>query len=150
MYVFWEVCARGEFLSCSIGKTAPPVLEPIMVREPERRRRKPRGTFSFVGWPQWPDNEDYSFEFMRVLATAAEGASTVSECFWAARHIQHTNRASWYNAWTEVAARTRQRGDAAFEAGGLNMASGNWLRAANYYRQALETRAISTNANSLR
>ncbi|MGB6399013.1 MAG: hypothetical protein WBF73_25520, partial [Bradyrhizobium sp.] len=107
-----------------------------MVREPERRRRKPRSTFSFVGWPQWPDNEDYSFEFMRVLATATEGASTVSECFWAARHIQHTNRASWYNAWTAVAARTRQRGDAAFESGGLNMATGNWLRASNYYRTA--------------
>jgi Esterase FrsA-like len=93
-------------------------------------------TFSFVGWPQWPDNEDYSFEFMRVLATATEGASTVSECFWAARHIQHTNRASWYNAWTAVAARSKQRGDAAFEAGGLNMATGNWLRASNYYRTA--------------
>ena len=100
------------------------------------KQQKPRGTFSFVGWPQWPDNEDYSFEFMRVLATAGEGASTVSECFWAARHIQHTNRASWYNAWTAVAARTRQRGDAAFESGGLNMATGNWLRASNYYRTA--------------
>ena len=104
--------------------------------KPRRRLPKPRRTFSFVGWPQWPDNEDYSFEFMRVLATATEGASTVSECFWAARHIQHTNRASWYNAWTAVAARTRQRGDAAFESGGLNMATGNWLRASNYYRTA--------------
>ena len=51
------------------------------------KQQKPRGTFSFVGWPQWPDNEDYSFEFMRVLATAGEGASTVSECFWAARQF---------------------------------------------------------------
>ena len=100
------------------------------------KQQKPRGSFSFVGWPQWPDNEDYSFEFMRVLATAAEGASTVSECFWAARHISHSNPASWYNAWTAVAARTRQRGDAAFESGGLNMATGNWLRASNYYRTA--------------
>ncbi len=73
---------------------------------------------------------------MRVLATATEGASTVSECFWAARHIEHSNPASWYNAWTAVAARTRQRGDAAFESGGLNMATGNWLRASNYYRTA--------------
>jgi pimeloyl-ACP methyl ester carboxylesterase len=98
--------------------------------------RKAGPTFSFVGWPQWPDNEDYSFEFMRVLATAAEGASTVSECFWAARHIGHSNPASWYDAWTAVAARSKQRGDAAFEAGGLNMATGNWLRASNYYRTA--------------
>jgi len=79
----------------------------------------------FVGWPQWPDNENYSFEFMRVLATATEGASTVSECFWTARHIEHANPKSWHEAWTEVAARSKQRGDAAFEAGGLNMATGN-------------------------
>jgi hypothetical protein len=108
------------------------LLEPIIIRTQE----EPLSTSGFVGWRQWPDNEDYSFEFMRVLATATEGASTVSECFWAARHIDHTDRASWYDAWTAVAARTKQRGDAAFEAGGLNMATGNWLRASNYYRTA--------------
>jgi hypothetical protein len=82
---------------------------PLMVRKQE----EPLRTSGFVGWPQWPDNEDYSFEFMRVLATATEGASTVSECFWAARHIDHTDRASWYDAWTAVAAReqaARRRG----------------------------------------
>ena len=105
---------------------------PLMVRKQE----EPLRTSGFVGWPQWPDNEDYSFEFMRVLATATEGASTVSECFWAARRIDHTDRASWYDAWIAVAARSKQRGDAAFEAGGLNMATGNWLRASNYYRTA--------------
>jgi hypothetical protein len=102
--------------------------------KPRPRLRKPKPTFSFGGWPQWPDSEDFSFEFMRVLATATEGASTVSECFQAARQI--SNAASWYDAWTAVAARTRQRGDAAFESGGLNMATGNWLRASNYYRTA--------------
>jgi hypothetical protein len=108
------------------------LLEPIMIRT----QHEPLSTSGFVGWPQWPDNEDYSFEFMRVLATAAEGASTVSECFWAARRIEHSNPASWYDAWTAVAVRSTQRGDVAFEAGGLNMATGNWLRASNYYRTA--------------
>jgi dienelactone hydrolase len=104
--------------------------------KPRQGRRKPGAAFSFGGWPQWSGNEDYSFEFMRVLATATEGASTVSECFRAARHIEDSNPASWYNAWTAVAARTKRRGDAAFESGGLNMATGNWLRASNYYRTA--------------
>jgi hypothetical protein len=104
--------------------------------EPRPRLRKPGPTFSFGGWPQWPDNEDYSFEFMRVLATATEGASTASECFRAARHIEQSDPSSWYNAWTAVAARTKQRGDAAFESGGLNIATGNWLRASNFYRTA--------------
>jgi hypothetical protein len=119
-------------MSFPMGKTAAEIFQPIMAMKQE----EPPGTFSFVGWPRWPGNEDYSFEFMRVLATATEGASTVSECFWAARHIDHTNRASWYDAWTAVAARSKQRGDAAFESGGLNMATGNWLRASNYYRTA--------------
>jgi dienelactone hydrolase len=122
-----------------IGRRLVPVLEPTMIKkqeEPRPRLRKSEPTLSFGGWPQWPDNEDYSFEFMRVLATATEGASTVSECFRAARHIEHSNPASWYNAWTAVAARTKQRGDTAFESGGLNMATGNWLRASNYYRTA--------------
>ena len=100
------------------------------------KQQEPPSTSGFAGWPRWPDNEDYSFEFMRVLATATEGASTVSECFWAARHIKHANPMSWHDAWTAVAARSKQRGDAAFEAGGLNMATGNWLRASNYYRTA--------------
>jgi hypothetical protein len=60
----------------------------------------------------------------------------VSECFWAAGQIERVNPRSWHDAWTAVAARNKQRGDTAFEAGGLNMATGNWLRASNYYRTA--------------
>ena len=36
---------------------------------------------------QWPDNEDYSLQFMRVLGSAQEGGSTISECFLTASHI---------------------------------------------------------------
>lgn len=108
----------------------------VKKQKPRSSLCKPEATRSCGGWPQWSDNEDYSFEFMRVLATATEDASTVSECFGAARHIEHSNPATWYRAWTAVAARSKQRGDAAFESGGLNMATGNWLRASNYYRTA--------------
>jgi hypothetical protein len=43
--------------------------------------------YSDAGWLQWPDDEAYSFHFMRMLGAAQEGASTISECFFAARLI---------------------------------------------------------------
>ena len=44
---------------------------------------------------QWPDNEDYSLQFMRVLGSAQEGGSTVSECFLAASRIVPGDDESW-------------------------------------------------------
>lgn len=89
-----------------------------------------------AGWFQWPENEEYSLQFMRVLASAQEGASTVSECFFTARLIRPGDDESWYDAWKAVATTNHARGDEAFERGGLNAATGNWLRASNYYRTA--------------
>lgn len=83
---------------------------------------------------QWPDNEDYSLQFMRVLGSAQEGGSTVSECFLTASRIVPGDDESWYRAWTAVADSNKARGDAALEAGHINSALGNWLRASNYYR----------------
>ena len=86
------------------------------------------------GWMQWPDNEDYSLQFMRVLGSAQEGGSTVSECFLAASRIVPGDDESWYRAWTTVADSNRARGDVALGAGHLHSALSNWLRASNYYR----------------
>lgn len=86
------------------------------------------------GWIQWPDNEDYSLQFMRVLGSAQEGGSTVSECFLAASRILPGDDESWYRAWTTVADANKARGDVAFEAGHIHSALSNWLRASNYYR----------------
>jgi dienelactone hydrolase len=88
------------------------------------------------GWIQWPDNEAYSLQFMKVLGLAQEGASTVSECFSAARLISPGDDESWYEAWKSAADINSARGDEAFARGGLNAATGNWLRASNYYRCA--------------
>ena len=89
-----------------------------------------------AGWFQWPENEEYSLQFMRVLASAQEGASTLSECFLTARLIAPGDDESWYDAWMKVAKTNNARGDEAFEQGGLNAATSNWLRASNYYRTA--------------
>jgi dienelactone hydrolase len=89
-----------------------------------------------AGWLQWPDDEAYSFQFMRMLGAAQEGASTISECFFAARLITPGDDESWHEAWKSAADINSARGDEAHARGGLNAAIGNWLRASNYYRCA--------------
>jgi len=86
------------------------------------------------GWMQWPDNEDYSLQFMRVLGSAQEGGSTISECFLTASHIAAGDDESWYRAWKSIADSNKTRGDLALEAGNVHSALSNWLRASNYYR----------------
>lgn len=107
-------------------------------RSPTARTRKDSAPpcFQDAGWFQWPENEEYSLQFMRVLATAQEGASTISECFRTARLIAPGDDESWYEAWNKVAQTNNARGDEGFEQSGLNAAIGNWLRASNYYRTA--------------
>lgn len=92
--------------------------------------------YSDAGWLQWPDDEAYSFQFMRMLGAAQEGASTISECFFAARLITPGDDESWYEAWKSAADINRARGDEAHARGGFNAATGNWLRASSYYRCA--------------
>jgi hypothetical protein len=64
-----------------------------------------------AGWLQWPDHEEYSQQFMRVFGTAQEGASTISECFHAAKLVDPGNDESWCAAWQHVAEINRARGD---------------------------------------
>lgn len=88
------------------------------------------------GWMQWPDNEEFSLEFMKLLGAAQEGGSTVSECFLAASRVDPTDEASWGREWAAVADINRERGNRAFMQGDTLTARSNWLRAANYYRAA--------------
>ncbi|CAN5391169.1 alpha/beta hydrolase [soil metagenome] len=85
---------------------------------------------------QWPDSEDYSFQFMQVLGAAQDGGSTISECFLAARGITPGDDESWYQQWKRAAQINRDRGDAADRGGHVATALSNWLRAINYYRAA--------------
>ena len=85
---------------------------------------------------QWPDHDDYSFQFMRVLGAAQEGGSTVSECLLAASAINPSQEDSWFQQWARTADLNRQRGETACRRGHIPTALSNWLRAANYYRAA--------------
>ena len=97
---------------------------------------KPVGEYQPVGWMQWPDNPDYSFQFMRALGAAQEGASTISECFQAGARITPGDDESWYREWTRLGDVNLKRAKEAIASNYVATAKMNWLRAANYYRSA--------------
>jgi dienelactone hydrolase len=90
----------------------------------------PRGS----AW--WPEREDLSIEFTRLLGAAQEGGATVAECYVAARRIDSSDDRSWYREWKRIADASYERGNAARDAGHLLTARSNWLRAINYYQSA--------------
>jgi dienelactone hydrolase len=93
--------------------------------------------FDQEGWIRWPDNEDLSAEFLRLLGAAQEGGSTVSECFLTASRIDPRDNESWYREWNRTADASSKRGNTAFARGHYLTARSNWLRAINYYSAAV-------------
>jgi hypothetical protein len=86
-------------------------------------------------WVQWPDNEEFSIEFMRLLGAAQEGGSMISECFLAASRIDPKDSGdSWYREWMRMPDLSNERANAAFTSGHVLTAQSNWLRAINYYQ----------------
>ena len=88
------------------------------------------------GWVQWPDSEDLSAEFRRLLGAAQEGGATVSECFLTAGRIDPKDQDSWYREWDRTAEANFERGNAALARGNYLTARSNWLRALGYYSAA--------------
>ena len=97
---------------------------------------EPVGEYRPVGWMQWPENLDYSFQFLRVLGAAQEGASFISECFLAATRITPGDDESWYREWTAMGHVNKKRAEDAIAHNYITTARMNWLRAANYFRCA--------------
>jgi dienelactone hydrolase len=84
----------------------------------------------------WPDREDLSGEFMRLLGAAQEGGAAVAECLMAAGRIDFDDEDSWYLEWKRLADINSERGTAALCAGNVSTARSNWLRAIGYYQAA--------------
>jgi dienelactone hydrolase len=93
--------------------------------------------FRSEGWIQWPDNEDLSIEFMRLLGSAQEGGATVSECFLTASRIDARDADSWHREWKKIADASSERGDAALKNDNVLTARSNWLRSANYHQASM-------------
>jgi dienelactone hydrolase len=84
---------------------------------------------------RWPDSDEFSIEFLRLLGAAQEGGALVAECFLAASRIDQKDRAdSWYREWIGIADLNNERANIAFERGHVLTAQSNWLRAINYYQ----------------
>ena len=91
--------------------------------------------FGPEGRIHWPDSEEFSTEFLRLLGAAQEGGAMVSECFLAASRIDPDDHAgSWYREWLRIADLSHERANAAFARGHVLTAQGNWQRAINYYQ----------------
>jgi len=92
--------------------------------------------FGLRGWAYWPEREDLSVEFMRLLGEAQEGGSTVAECCVTASRIDCSDDSSWHREWKRIADASCERGNDALGRGNLLTAKSNWLRAINYYQSA--------------
>lgn len=84
----------------------------------------------------WPEREDLSIEFTRLLGAAQEGGSTVAECCLTASRIDLSDDHSWYREWKRTADANYERGNAALCSGHVLTARSNWLRAISYYQSA--------------
>ena len=92
-----------------------------------------------VDLPEWvfsSEREDLSVEFMRLLAAAQEGGSSLAECWAAASRIDFSDDNSWYREWKKTADTNNERGNDALGKGNMLTARSNWLRAVNYYQAA--------------
>ena len=88
------------------------------------------------GWIWWPEREDLSLEFMRLLVSAEEGGATFSECWLTASRIDFTDDDSWHREWVGAAEINQERASSAAAQGHAATARSNWLRAVNYYLTA--------------
>jgi hypothetical protein len=89
-----------------------------------------------LGCAGWPDREDLSIEFARLLGAAQEGGAAIAECLATASRIDFSDDDSWYREWKKTADTNRERGDAALRDGNILTARSNWLRALGYYQAA--------------
>jgi hypothetical protein len=89
------------------------------------------------GWIRWPEREDLSLEFMRLLVSAQEGGATFSECWLTASRIDRIADDSWHREWIGAAEVNRERALSAAAQGHPATARSNWLRAVNYYLTAI-------------
>jgi dienelactone hydrolase len=88
------------------------------------------------GWMHWPQHEDHSLQFQRLLGSAQDGAAYISECFLTARRIKPGCDDSWCAEWIALAERTRDHAEASAGRGHGESAGAAWLRATSYFLAA--------------
>ncbi len=82
------------------------------------------------------EDQNFSFEFLRLLGEAIHGGSDINECFATASRIHEGDFESWYQEWNRTAERIHQIAETCLAKGHRVSAREAFLRASNYYRCA--------------
>ncbi|MGA7469532.1 MAG: alpha/beta fold hydrolase [Halobacteriota archaeon] len=82
------------------------------------------------------DDEQFSFQLLRVLGDAVNGAADIGECLSTANRIKEGDFESWHDEWLKTARRIHAVADANLAAGHRVSACEAYRRASNYYRAA--------------
>lgn len=85
----------------------------------------------------WPEREDLSVEFEKLIVAAQDGGAMIDECFLTVSKITIDDDNSWYQEWRKTADASSERGNAALRGANTVTAKRNWLRAINYYQAAI-------------
>lgn len=82
------------------------------------------------------DDEQMSFQTLRLLSEIQSGQADVNEVISTARKIYKGNYESWYLEWTKTADRVKKCAEKFLSGGHYESAANTFLRASNYYRAA--------------
>lgn len=88
----------------------------------------------FGGFTFWPDNFNWSFQLLRLIAMAPVGGGDFTEVFHAVRDVKSGDEQAWYQALSALAGRLEQEATAAAAEGHRVTANAKLLRASNYFR----------------
>lgn len=96
------------------------------------------------------DDESFDGQLQRTVGKCDGGMANVGECLYIASQITPGDRDSWYAAWSGFADGLVHQAANALEAGRTVSAAGQYLRAAEYYRQAFFWHRDDLDGNELR
>ena len=82
------------------------------------------------------DDEGFDGQLQRSVGKCDAGMANVGECLYIASQITPGDRDSWYAAWSGFADGLVQQADSELAAGRTVSAASQYVRAAEYYRQA--------------
>ncbi len=83
------------------------------------------------------DNEEMDFSLQWILGSISNGGAELGESFYAAGSIKEDNPKSWQEQWEKMGDRVLARAEESLAKGHKLSARKSFLRASNYYRNAL-------------
>ena len=81
-------------------------------------------------------DQNFAFEFLRLLGETPYGGADINECFVTASRIQEGDYESWFQEWNRTAQRVQKIAENSLAQGHPVSAREGFLRASNYYRSA--------------